>query len=289
MASVQERRAWAAALPGITVSAVLGEGAFGTVFAAEHDTLGAVAIKVVDDVAQVDAFDVRHPNVVRIHAVERRADHALVVMERVSGVDLLRWVRPPATAATKLRPTLPLAFGTPLQEGGLSAFRAIERDGLARLRPALIQLAQGLSALHAAGKVHRDVKPQNVLVEPSGRAVLVDVGLVVDEGAQRPQWEQLAGAPAYLAPDDVPTAASDWYGVGVCIFEALTGALPFAGTAHEVIVRKRTVSAPSPGFVCPLPDVEDAHVLDALCVKLLRRAASLRPTGPEVLEALRAR
>lgn len=252
---------------------------------AEDERLGPIAVKVLpwrDELpAELAAVQsVSHPNLLRLHEVRRDGDRGLILMERIDGVPLLERVRPAARKGAALRPTLPLAFGQPLQEGGVSAFAPIEPAGVAVLIPALRGLVSALDTLHRAGKVHRDVRPENVLLTAHDRVVLIDFGMLIEEGAH----DELAGSPAYMAPDEAPSAASDWYGVGVLIFEALTGALPFAGTAQEVIVRKQTVSAPSPSFVVPLP--EEAKALDALCVKLLRRAASLRPTVDEIISAL---
>lgn len=293
-------RSWLDALPGLRVTDALGSGAFATVWAAEDATLGPVAVKVLPEGAdlgraraQLAAIaGIDHPNLLRLHRLEVHDGRGYVVMERVDGVDLVRAVRPRREALdeAKLRPTLPLAFGTPLQEGGLSAFSPIDTAGARRLRRAVVQLASALAALHARGVVHRDVRPENVLVDAHDRVVLVDYGLVEAEGgiaaADEDDEANTAGAPAYMAPDDEIGPAADAYAVGVLIFEALTGALPFAGTAHEVIVRKRTVSAPSPSFVVDLPDDDDARALDATCVKLLRRVAALRPTAEEIVRAL---
>jgi serine/threonine protein kinase len=144
------------------------------------------------------------------------------------------------------------------------------------------QLASALHALHAAGVVHRDVRPENVLVQDE-RVILLDLDLA-RRHATITEDEEIAGSPAYMAPDDEIAAASDWYAFGVLLFEALTGALPFSGTAHEVVIRKRTVSAPAASFVVELPP--EADDLDRLVTRLLRRVASMRPTGEEVLAIL---
>ena len=270
-------------VPNLSLGRPLGRGAFGAVYEAEDESLGPIAVKVVpwrEDLAERIASAVRHPNLLRLHEVRRHGDDAYVLMERIDGSLLMPRVRP-TTAQKTGRPTLPLAFGQPLQEGGLSAFAPIDERGLSVLVPALRELASALHAMHSAGAVHRDVRPENVMLTNDGRVVLIDFGLVVPEGTHT----EIAGAPAYMAPDEAPTAASDWYSFGVFIFEALTGALPFAGTAQEVIVRKQTVAAPSPSFVVDLP--ASARHLDELCVKLLRRVPSLRPTYEEIAAALR--
>lgn len=270
-------------MAGLTLGRPLGRGAFGSVFEAEDDELGSIAVKIVpyrDDLPERFASVVAHPHLLRLFGVRRRGDDAHILMERLDGTRLLERVRPKRPAPT-LRPTLPLAFGQPLQDGGISAFAPIDEQGLSLLVPALIALASALDALHRAGKVHRDVRPENVMITRDDRVVLIDFGMVIEVG----EHDDLAGAPAYIAPDEVPSAASDWYSFGVLIFEALTGALPFAGTAQEVIVRKQTVAAPSPSFVVDLP--ERARPLDELCVKLLRRALGLRPNYAEICEVLR--
>jgi len=283
-----------AAPPRVVLGRRLGAGAFGTVYQAEHDIFGDVAIKVLPEGTRVDPLRAQfdavatlcHPNLLRLHALEEHDGRAYVVMERLDGIDLLTSVRPkrPPIDPSRVRATIPLAFGQPVQEGLVSAFFPIDRAGLRRLFPALSSLASALAALHQSGRIHRDVRPENVVITHDDRVVLVDYGLLIDADAER-EDDDIAGSPAYMAPDDAPSFASDWYSFGVLLFEALTGALPFGGTAHEVIVRKRTVAAPSPSFVVDLPD--EARPLDELCVRLLRRAASMRPTAEEISAILR--
>ena len=266
----------------LTLGRSLGHGAFGAVFEAEDEELGAIAVKVVPyrpDLPERVASVILHPHLLRLLGVRRHGDDAHILMERLDGQQLLERVRPKRVVQAR-RETLPLAFGQPLQEDGLSAFAPIDERGLSLLLPSLAQLASALDALHGAGKVHRDVRPENVMITRADRVVLIDFGMVIEEGVH----DDLAGAPAYIAPDEAATSASDWYSFGVLIFETLTGALPFAGTAQEVIVRKQTVAAPSPSFVVDLPP--SARPLDELCVKLLRRASKLRPTYAEICELL---
>jgi serine/threonine-protein kinase len=124
------------------------------------------------------------------------------------------------------------------------------------------------------------------LVEDGDRVVVVDVGLARPIGSVRSVDDAIVGTPAYSAPEmssDAPIAPSaDVYSIGVLLFETLTGALPFAGAADEVQVRKQTVSAPSPSFV--LGDAPED--LDGLCVAMLRRAPELRPTARAIADAV---
>ncbi len=161
-----------------------------------------------------------------------------------------------------------------------------------RLRPALRQLVEGIEALHAAGKLHRDIKPSNVLVTPEGRVVVLDFGVatelprVPDENLR--EEDQFVGTARYMAPEQslmaVPTAASDWYSVGVVLFEALVGRPPFFGSSFEVIRAKNEADAPAPSERVDgvPPDLDD------LCRSLLDRVPENRLTGAQILHRLQA-
>ena len=156
-----------------------------------------------------------------------------------------------------------------------------------RLEGATRQLAEGLQYLHAAGKIHRDIKPSNVLVSRGGRVVLLDFGLVAELAPALSQDDvELSGTPAYMAPERALngplTEASDWYSVGVMLFEALTGRLPFSGSFLEVLQAKCERDAPAPREL--RPEIPDA--LDRLCRDLLARAPEERPSGAAVLARL---
>jgi tetratricopeptide (TPR) repeat protein len=202
--------------------------------------------------------DLAHENLVRLHELFCVDDAWFFSMEFVAGTDFLSHVC----------------------EGGSPDYR--------RLREALRQLAQGLFAVHEAGKVHRDIKPSNVLVERTGRVVVLDFGLgvEVDHDTGAFDYQRIFGTPAYMAPEQAElgpiTPAADWYAVGVLLYEALTGSLPFEGSAMDMLLQKRAGPARRAADVKPGVPAD----LDALCVALLSADPHERPTGPEVLRRL---
>jgi serine/threonine protein kinase len=153
-----------------------------------------------------------------------------------------------------------------------------------RLRHIFRELAKGISALHEAGKLHCDIKPGNVMVDPQGRVVLLDFGLVAERAPQETTRSLgLSGTPAYMAPEQFQglpaTEASDWYAMGVMLYEALTGRRPFLPGA-PLNTRVQQDAPPLP----PSPAIPED--LRELCMALLQRNPAARPTGREVMERL---
>src|SRR5262249_37449073 len=165
--------------------------------------------------------------------------------------------------------------GTPFTDGPTEDSSPLDSPcDFDRLRATLPQLVKGLSALHAAGKIHRDVKPSNIRVTSEQRAVLLDFGLVAELERRRNSADagMIVGTVSYMAPEpcagDVPlTPAADWYALGVVLFQCLTGRLPFEGPAARVLLEKQTKSAPRASvWVRGIPSE-----LDELCAELLDR------------------
>jgi hypothetical protein len=127
------------------------------------------------------------------------------------------------------------------------------------------------------------------LVSNEGRVVLLDFGLATKFGAPEPTGTmQIVGTPRYMSPEHAAgnpiSEASDWYSVGVMVYEALTGLPPFSGPLLRVLQAKQEVEPTPPnGLVHGIPDD-----LDALCRNLLRREPAMRLTGSEVLTRLGA-
>ncbi|HKP62275.1 MAG TPA: AAA family ATPase [Polyangiales bacterium] len=159
-------------------------------------------------------------------------------------------------------------------------------ERVARLRAGLAQLVTAVDALHGAGKLHCDLKPSNVLVTAEGRVVVVDFGLVVDATCFETLQTGVVGTPAYLAPEQAqgraPCQASDWYAVGVMLFESLTQRLPFDGAAIHVLGAKQASRAPRTRDLLQGYDPAQVAGLCELCDALLTRDPAERPGRDEL-------
>jgi eukaryotic-like serine/threonine-protein kinase len=279
----------------------LGEGGFGVVY--EGRDLrdgGRIALKLLrrSEPAWLVSFKrefrtlagIRHPNLVALDQLFSHEDQWFFTMELVDGHNFLEYVR-----GTSFTRRLPPGLGTTstlLPEQPQLPTERDERHAASpeldhvRLRAGLRQLFEGLLSLHAAGKVHRDIKPANVLTTPEGRIVLIDFGMVT---AAFSTTESMAGGtPAYMAPEQATSTslgpAADMYSAGLVLYEALTGRLPFEGTALEILLAKQRWQPPVPALL--LPEAPDD--LSSLCVRLLQRDPGARPSAQEVLRALGA-
>lgn len=217
-------------------------------------------------------------------------------MELVEGQDFVEYVRGRAPRLLHAQGHETLLHEPDAKTGDLAVAPTIRHLRTAapaldeeKLRGALRQLAEAIGAIHAAGLVHRDVKPSNIRVTAGGRLVLLDFGLVTEMGDEhRTTAHDIVGTPAYMAPEQATRSdvgpEADWYGVGVLLYEALVGALPFSGTPIEMLLKKQgTHPAPASEIDPNVPSD-----LGRLCSDLLRFDPAARPTGADILRVLGA-
>jgi tetratricopeptide (TPR) repeat protein len=249
---------------------LVGAGGMGMVYRAADEQLGlTVAVKVLrPDLAQgvaesgawlerfkqelVLARQVSHPNVVRIHDIGSDAATIFLTMDFVPGRSLRELLA---------------------DERRLAPERAA---GIAR------ELALGLGAAHAAGVVHRDLKPGNVLLDESGssvRAAITDFGVarsLAGSGLTRPGT--VVGTLGYLSPEQARGEAvdgrSDLYALGLLLYEMLTGELPFSGATEAEMLAQRLTGAPRN---LPWAGVKVPPRLRDLVQRLLARDPARRP------------
>ncbi|MDQ3725804.1 MAG: PASTA domain-containing protein [Actinomycetota bacterium] len=132
------------------------------------------------------------------------------------------------------------------------------------------QVLEGVRFAHRHGIVHRDLKPQNVIVDEEGKAVVTDFGIARAGVSDITQTGSVLGTPHYLSPEQAQgfevTAVSDLYSVGVILYEALTGRVPFEGESAVAVAMKQVSQAPQlPSSVNPqVSPALDAVVLRAL-------------------------
>lgn len=261
----------------------LGKGGMGIVYQAFDRERGElVALKTMKRIEPIALYrfknefrtlaDISHPNLVNLYELIAVGDLWFFTMELVRGVDFIRYVQ-----------------GAEPEPEGASAGNAFRPDQAVRLRNALRQLASGLIALHDAGKLHRDVKPTNVLVTREGRVVLLDFGVSADlrlNLSQTPGEDRVAGTVGYMAPEMAAgqplTPASDWYSVGVMLYFTLTDRLPFEEKTGETESHSRASLPPRPHAVREgVPrDLSD------LCDALLDSDPQRRPDGRTLLARL---
>jgi serine/threonine protein kinase len=299
----------------LSIERHVGEGGMGVVYEAfDRERNARVALKTLNHIDAANVYglkhefrvlaDVAHPNLVRLHELFREGDSWFFTMELIEGLHFDQWVRPVRDAADAKA-----ARGSTLDE--------------ARLRAALPQLVAAVHAIHSAGKLHRDLKPSNVLVTANGRVVVLDFGLVAGAELGAHGEGSVSGTPAYMSPEqalsEAVTPASDYYSLGVMLFETLTGDLPFTGRAGEMLAQKQLHEAPrardvatrreraaeieaGPTVSRPRPESEPRmrpaqelarHKrspvppdLEALCAALLAREPSARPDVAAVNAAL---
>lgn len=233
----------------------LGEGGMGRVYKVfDEEMKETLALKlllpeIADDSATIARFRnelrlarmISHPNVCRVHDIDRDDGTHYLTMEFVEGRSL-------RTVLDEHKELAPEA--------------AVSLAG---------QIAAGLAAAHGRGVVHRDLKPQNVMVDAAGHARIMDFGLALSSGAEgEDRRGPIIGTPEYMSPEQAEgreaDGRSDIYALGVMLYEMVTGRRPFAGrSTAEVLHKQRTERPEEPGKLRPLlPEGLDRVILNCL-------------------------
>ena len=254
----------------------VGKGGMGMVYLAEDRELGErVAIKTLrpellsSDETAMDRFrneirlarHISHRNIVRTHDFGSSNGVFFVTMEFVEG--------------TTLRSVLDSRG-----QLGAEATLAIAR-----------QLADALECAHGEGIIHRDIKPQNLLIDASGTLKIMDFGVarLAERTSALTQAGMIVGTPTYMAPEQLLAesvdARSDLYSMGVVLYECLTGRPPFEAKSPISLIAKVLSEDARPPDVLK-PDVP--HAVSALIMKLLSKDAVQRPQSAGALREILA-
>ncbi|MEJ8279391.1 serine/threonine-protein kinase [Pseudonocardia spirodelae] len=249
---------------------LLGEGGMSQVHLAHDRELGRpVAVKLMrgsgepDDVARLRdearaAAAIDHPGVVTVHDAGESGGAAYVVMSYVEGDTLAQRVD---------------------RSGPLDVAEAVR---------VAVAVCDALGAAHAAGVVHRDVTPGNIILRPDGAVVVTDFGIArLGEGAGRTRTGHVIGTPLYLAPEQGRDTGrldgrADLYSLACCLFTALTGRPPFTDPDPFAVVMAHLRATP------PRPSTLRAGIppaLDAVLLRTLAKDPAHRPRDAAALAA----
>jgi outer membrane protein assembly factor BamB len=251
---------------------LIGEGGFSEVYLGEHQFLETpAAIKVLNTKLTRAEFEqfrqeaqtinaLHHPGIVRLFDFGVAADIPYMAMSYAP--------------KGSLRELYPAGSRVPL--------------------PVVVSLVKQIAAaLHYAHQqhvIHRDVKPENMLIGPDGELLLSDFGIaVVQHTTHSLRTQQLVGTAAYMAPEQLrkkPQAASDQYALGVVVYEWLCGELPFEGSPIEIALQHLNEPPPSLQSKAPtLPAAVEAVVLRALAKDPKQRFANMQAFAEALAEA----
>ena len=232
----------------------IGTGGMAIVYKAKcHRLNRLVAIKILkSDLAQNEEFRRRfnaesqavaqlsHPNIVSVYDVSRGGDMEYIVMELIDGITLKQYM---------------------------------EKRGQLNWRESLhfiTQIMRGLSHAHSRGIIHRDIKPQNIMVLRDGSVKVADFGIACLAGSAQTLTQEALGSVHYISPEqargDRPDARSDIYSSGVVLYEMLTGRLPFEGESAVSVAIQHLSSIPlAPREINP--DIPEQ--LELICMKAM--------------------
>jgi serine/threonine protein kinase len=258
-------------LSGYRIDGVLGEGGMGTVYEATQLSLNrVVALKLLDaNLGDDPGFRARFE---REGHVQAALDHPHIVSVYEAG-----------QSEYGLFLAMRLIRGPTLKE--LILDRSLDPRRSVRL---LAQVAQALDAAHRAGLIHRDIKPQNILIGTGDHAYLADFGLIkAPDEARLTGTGQFVGTIDYVAPEQIQaepaTAASDIYALAAVLYECLTGEVPFPKPSEAAVVHAH-VMQPPPAVSDRRPDLSPA--LDGVIAQgMAKDPWSRPPLAAELIQA----
>lgn len=243
-------------LGNYTIQSLLGQGGMASVYRARQENLDRdVAVKVLPpwfaaDRSFVERFNqearlvarLSHPNIVTVHDANEHNGHLYIVMQLVDS----------GTLKHRL---------DQLQAQG----KTLDVSEASRI---FTQLASALSYAHDKGIIHRDIKPVNVLMDRSGRPILSDFGIAkaLEDTKALTRHGAGVGTPEYMSPEQCRGVAvdgrADIYALGVMLFEALTGRLPFQGDNYPALAHSHVYETPPhPSAINPTIDPTIAQVI----------------------------
>lgn len=255
----------------------IGEGGMANVYLAEDTILERkVAIKVLrGDLSNDEKFirrfkrealsvsNLSHPNIVEVYDVGEEDGNYYIVMEYIEGKTLKQLLQ---------------------KRGALTLTEVID---------IMSQLTDGLAHAHEAYIIHRDIKPQNIMIEDNGRIKITDFGIAMAlNSTQLTQTNSVMGSVHYLPPEQAngkgSTVKSDIYSLGILMYELLTGSVPFKGdTAVEIALKHMKEKIPSVRKQNPtIPQSVENIILKATAKNLKNRYDSVREMYNDLQTAL---
>ena len=243
---------------------IIGRGGMAVVYKAKcHRLNRLVAIKILkSDLAQDDDFRRRfhdesqavamlsHPNIVSVYDVSKNGDDEYIVMELIDGITLKQYMA---------------------KRGQLNWRESLHF---------ITQIMKGLSHAHSRGIVHRDIKPQNIMILRDGSVKVADFGIACLSNSANTLTQEALGSVHYISPEQArgerSDGRSDIYSAGVVLYEMLTSRLPFEGDSAVSVAIQHLSSIPlSPRDINPdIPEALELICMRAMCSDIHRRYAS---------------